>query len=373
MGLTYEKLIRFDLVEDLEKEILANENLRDRAAEFLKIFYEIMGVDQFIRELPSSPYATEPIIRSEMVRAIGSTLAIEGIMIGEEEIKKSFQKTSSKESPEERVSIHKKNSDNVYKYIIDLVEKYEGEFICAEEHIKKIHKLFTDKIDYVGNTPGQYRDIQTIFGEPPKDSLCETRSDINTAISNLITWLNKGSSGFLSGNIIVKAIMAHYYLTEIHPFGDGNGRTARALEALVLYSNHINTYCFWSLANFWSRNRGKYIQYLDGIRSTYNPWEFLLWGTKGYLQEIKRIKGLVLKKVKELMFIDYARYLWRNKPRKTSRRFMIALELLVDSGRIPLDKFYSLPVVRALYSSICLLYTSPSPRDQRGSRMPSSA
>ena len=41
-----------------------------------------------------------------------------------------------------------------------------------------------------------------------------------------------------------------------------------------------------------------------------------------------------------------------------------------SAGRVPTDKAY-----RAFVDGIsdCLLYTSPSPRDQRGSRMPSSA
>ena len=33
----------------------------------------------------------------------------------------------------------------------------------------------------------------------------------------------------------------------------------------------------------------------------------------------------------------------------------------------------SLPMFAATMHNVCLLYTSPSPRDQRGSRMPSSA
>ena len=52
------------------------------------------------------------------------------------------------------------------------------------------------------------------------------------------------------------------------------------------------------------------------------------------------------------MFMDYARYLWRDKPRRTSKRFMIALELLVQFGRIPLNKFYSSPEIKALYHSV---------------------
>lgn len=351
MTLTYEKLIEFDLEKNL-KEKLIEQKKYDQLTEFLETFFEIVSVDQFIRDLPSFPYATEKIIRSEMVRAIGSTLAIEGIALDEEEIKKSFEKTDSKGSFEVE-GLASTNSRNVYKYIIDVVNNYDGEFVYAEEHIKNIHKYFTENIDYPGNVPGEYyRDVNPIFGEPPKRSFCKTKANVEVGISKLINWLNKPNPGLVGGNIIAKAMMAHYYLTEIHPFGDANGRVARALEALVLYVNHINPYCFWSLSNFWSSNRVKYIQHLHDIRSTCEPWEFLMWGIKGYLREIIKIKALVLKKIKQLMFMDYARYLWRDKPRRTSKRFMIALELLVQFGRTPLNKFYSSPEIKALYHSV---------------------
>ena len=34
--------------------------------------------------------------------------------------------------------------------------------------------------------------------------------------------------------MLVRAMMAHLYLAWIHTFGDGNGRTARLLEFLIL-------------------------------------------------------------------------------------------------------------------------------------------
>ena len=46
------------------------------------------------------------------------------------------------------------------------------------------------------------------------------------------------------------------------------------------------------------------------------------------------------------------------------------LDLL--SGRYPSEEFKELRP-RIVWDRVCLLYTSPSPRDQRGSRMPSSA
>ena len=45
----------------------------------------------------------------------------------------------------------------------------------------------------------------------------------------------------------------------------------------------------------------------------------------------------------------------------------------IDLKAGPLNIFYEAGDLRYIKYGDCLLYTSPSPRDQRGSRMPSSA
>ena len=63
-----------------------------------------------------------------------------------------------------------------------------------------------------------------------------------------------------------------------------------------------------------------------------------------------------------------------NKPSKKDQRPIDGIDLMpVMSGKVnqrDSDLFFGF---RRLYQDVCLLYTSPSPRDQRGSRMPSSA
>ena len=314
MALNLTKLTKYDLIEDIETKLKGpnNEKQLKLFFEFFDTYQQIITNDKFIRDCPAYPGSTDKILRSELVSSIGATLAIEGTKLTEEEIEKSLQKADLNKELE-RKEQEAQNSRNAYDHIIDLVKNSGGKFIYSEEHIKHIHKHITEHIDYVGNVPGQYRDINPIFGEPPKRSFCKTKTDVEVAISKLISWLNKEKNGHLGSNTIVRAIMAHYYLTEIHPFGDGNGRTARALEALVLFVNGINTYCFWSLANFWSVNRNEYLVYLDNVRATCDPWDFLMWGIKGYLKEIERIKGLVLKKAKQLMLMDYVRWLLATK------------------------------------------------------------
>jgi Fic family protein len=353
MNLDYNKLIQFDLLNDAETKLMQD---REKLFELFTVFQNISNADSFIRDCPSFPGSTENIERDELVSAIGSTLAIEGIVFKEEEIKDALQKTSIKDNIQ-RKQQEIINSRDVYDYIKKTVREHkgEGEFVYKDEHIINIHRLFTANISYLGNQPGAYRNMNAYFGDPRKRSFCENYTDIYKAMGSFIAWLNQKTDGFLTGNIIAKAIMSHYYLTEIHPFGDGNGRTARAVEAMVLYANRINPYCFWSLANFWSAHRNEYLAHLGNIRETCDPLDFLIWGAKGYLGEVERIKGAVLKKLKYLMLRDYVSWLLnakkQQKPeKKINQRIHRLVFLLTDSGKIPLDKFRASPEYESLYS-----------------------
>ncbi len=347
MALTCERLMKFDLIESLDLET-------DQDWEFLKLSIDIQNVDGFIRDTPSFPGATDKIIRNELISVIGGTLSIEGSILDKEEIEESLQK-AQRGGPLKRKEQEAENSRRVYQFIKEFVNLAEGGIEYSEQLIKQIHTYFTEGLNYISNTPGLYRtNFNVTFGEPRQSSLCETQTDIEHAMASFIAWLNKDGTTMLSQDPFVKAIMAHYYLTEIHPFGDGNGRTARALEALILYAHGINDYCFWSLSNFWSSHKDQYIHHLRIIRDTLDPTEFVLWGLNGYLDEIISIKYKVLKKIKQLMFSDYIQYLLRNKKYeriKINQRIITFHQLLIEWGRLPLRKVLVTPEVAALYRS----------------------
>ena len=67
--------------------------------------------------------------------------------------------------------------------------------------------------------------------------------------------------------------------------------------------------------------------------------DFLIFGAKGYLEEVKRVKELVLKKVKQLMLQDYVQWLRRKK--KIHPRVLNILMLLIRIGRVPFKDFLS--------------------------------
>ena len=271
-----------------------------------------------------------------------------------EEIEESLEKAKRGE-PLRRQEQEAENSRKVYDFVKEYAKPGESNIEYSETLIKHIHKLFTDDLNYVSNIPGVYRSTFNVtFGYPRKRSLCETQSEIDKAMVRFMAWLNAPGTSILNADPIVKAIMAHYYLTEIHPFGDGNGRTARALEALILYANGINDYCFWSLANFWSSHKDQYRQHLHMVRETCDPREFILFGLTGYRDEINTMKSKVLKKIKQLMLSDYIEYILRNKKLekvKINQRTVDFLKLLIEWGRMPLKKLLAAPQVATLYRS----------------------
>ena len=61
---------------------------------------------------------------------------------------------------------------------------------------------------------------------------------------------------------ILSAILAHLYLAWIHPFGDGNGRSARLLEFGVLLTGRVPTVAAHLLANFYNDTRSEYYRQL---------------------------------------------------------------------------------------------------------------
>ena len=116
-----------------------------------------------------------------------------------------------------------------------------GDLQISEDAILIFHRLIMQGID--DENAGKYRQIQVyISGDdhsPPR------ASEVANLMKELITWysahspLRKGARGISSG-LLHPTLLAsefHYRFVKIHPFVDGNGRTARLLSNLILMSH----------------------------------------------------------------------------------------------------------------------------------------
>ena len=62
---------------------------------------------------------------------------------------------------------------------------------------------------------------------------------------------------------LLQAILAHLYVAWIHPFGDGNGRTARLLEFMLLARSGVPAPAAHLLSNHYNLTRTEYYRQLD--------------------------------------------------------------------------------------------------------------
>ena len=94
-----------------------------------------------------------------------------------------------------------------------------------ENVILQIHKYILEAID--DSNAGCYRNIPVrISGSPV---ILPNPKKVPELMSDFIQWLHSSNQ-----NPIELAALAHYKLVTIHPFVDGNGRTARLLMNLIL-------------------------------------------------------------------------------------------------------------------------------------------
>jgi Fic family protein len=103
------------------------------------------------------------------------------------------------------------------------------------ELILELHQIATFNAIDNEATPGKLRqdneiDVRNIYNEVAHTPPCHTT--LKDRLKALCEFANENHLADSAGNFIhpvIKAIILHFMIGYIHPFGDGNGRTARAL------------------------------------------------------------------------------------------------------------------------------------------------
>ncbi len=90
---------------------------------------------------------------------------------------------------------------------------------------------------------------------------------------------------------ILRAVFVHLYLAWIHPFGDGNGRTARLAEFMILAREGVPSPCAHLLSNHYNLTRAEYQRQLDRSSRANSgrgdPLGFLLYSLQGFVDGLR--------------------------------------------------------------------------------------
>lgn len=103
---------------------------------------------------------------------------------------------------------------------------------------------------------------------------------------------------------VIQALLAHFFLVTIHPFGDGNGRVSRLVEAGILFRSGYNVHGFYGLSNYFYQNEMDYKTLLQKCRET-QPFDvapFVQFGISGFSRELRGINNFIKAKINRTVY-----------------------------------------------------------------------
>ena len=94
-----------------------------------------------------------------------------------------------------------------------------------------------------------------------------------------------------TASAILRAVFVHLHVAWIHPFGDGNGRTARLAEFMILAREGVPSPCAHLLSNHYNLTRAEYYRQLDRSSRANSgrgdPLGFLLYSLQGFVDGLR--------------------------------------------------------------------------------------
>lgn len=217
--------------------------------------------------LPIDPTHAEWLRHRAWVRTIHGTTRIEGNTLSDIEVDELLSGSAGRGLPR-REALEILGT----RQALDLVDELapRTDLVLDEGLIREIHRRVLDGQSPL-LTPGEYRrgenrvggrDGEIVFTTPPS-------GDVPGLIRAYAGWLTEGAA---RESPAVAAALAHLELVAIHPFNDGNGRTARAISRLLLLRGDYGLDGLVSLDAYLDADRGDYFAAIRAaIGTSYDP------------------------------------------------------------------------------------------------------
>jgi Fic family protein len=103
---------------------------------------------------------------------------------------------------------------------------------------------------------------------------------------------------------IIQAVVTHVYIAWIHPFGDGNGRTARLLEFYLLVRAGVPKIASHILSNHYNDTRSDYYRQLQEATETGSLTHFFHYALRGFRDGLEGVL--------EIIHADQINLIWNN-------------------------------------------------------------
>lgn len=291
--------------------------------------------------MPLDPNYRRKLLQVSLRKGARATTAIEGNTLSEDEVIK-IEKGESLPPSKEYLQTEVKN-------VIEALNQIRGEVILdgkaaiiTPELIKNFHYCVGKNLgEPFKAVPGRFRasghDVVVGPYRPPLGR------DVQWLMLRFCDWMKEafqfeeGKQVFVDQ--VIQAIVSHVYIAWIHPFGDGNGRTARLIEFYILLRAGLPDIASHILSNYYNDTREEYYRQLDVASRERCLSGFIRYAVMGFRDGLNEVLDVLQWNVLKTTWHNYIYEILDSKKAagKTKaivkRRRNIALHFPVDEYR----------------------------------------
>ncbi len=293
---------------------------------------------EHVAGVPLQPAMAQLLHEIYLSKGVHATTSIEGNTLSEEQVLARIE--GELELPPSR-AYQGQEIDNILEacnsILWDVSEN--PRLPLTVERVKHFNKLVLRGLPLDGEdtVPGEVREhpvgVARYQGAPAED--CEY------LLERLCAWLEKDfvadDQELLFTVAILKAIMAHLYIAWIHPFGDGNGRTARLIEFQLLVQAGLPSPAAHLLSDHYNLTRDAYYRELDRTsKPPYAVERFIQYAMRGFVDALRAQLAMIRAQQMEVTWEHYVHSEFHGQDTKAPvRQKHLVLDLPADGPTPP--------------------------------------
>ncbi len=316
-----------------------------------------------VAEAVLPPAGAQELHRLYLIKGARATTAIEGNTLGEEQI--AAQLEGRLELPPSQEYL-KREVDNVLRVVNDLF----GEILGGQPPVltpnwisganRRLLAGLEDRLEegvVPGEVPAHPVGVLRYRGAPRKDC---------AFLLDRLCWWIEGDDWPVrpdrkedrTASAILRAVLAHLYVAWIHPFGDGNGRTARMAEFMILAREGVPSPCAHLLSNHYNLTRAEYYRQLDRSSRANSgrgdPLGFLLYSLQGFVDGLREQSRHIARMQLTLAWEHFVYAEFQRVPSSPAMRRRREVTLILGRASEPVRK----PEVPDLSPGLARLYAA---------------
>ncbi len=306
---------------------------------FWLLLGEIRSKIEHLSGAPLRPDMAYKLHKIYLAKGALATTAIEGNTLSEHQVEQLLE--GKLDLPKSQRYLQQEVQN-----IVDICNREAQTLLAPDGHRRKLSRVLIENYNRdvlknlelsEGTVPGKLREHSVIVGNVYRGAPAEECAFL---LDKLCDWLNGPNFEAPDEELripyaLIKAIIAHVYLAWIHPFGDGNGRTARLMEFHVLFASGIPLPAAHLLSDHYNFTRTAYYHELAKASASGGDLiPFLFYALQGLLDglrgQIALIREQQLRVTWENYVFDQFRALKSSPTQKRRRELVLDLSQKSD-------------------------------------------